>query len=151
MGDVPNHLDQRISSAVWGTAAAVAIMITSVLPWATTPGDRQGFTRDYYTLWQLSELPDSDLAVAARPLLVFMLITVVLILIAATRPAGGSYSGAGAAGAVTAVYEMYVWVRIDSGFGQIATGVVAATLLTFGIAVLGLVIGLTWLWRERRS
>jgi hypothetical protein len=148
---MPDYLDRRISSAVWGTAAAVAMMITCALPWATTPGGRQDITDDYYTLWQLSELSYSDFAVAARPLLLFMLITVVLILIAAARPAAGSYLGAGIAAALTAAYEVYIWARIESRFGQIATGAAAATVLTFSIAVLSLFIGLVWLWRERHQ
>lgn len=148
MEQTAGHLDRRIHSAVWGTAAAVAMMITWALPWARTPDTDSGPRSQYYSLWHLSERSYNDLATPARVLLVVMLVAVVALLTAAARATGGSYIGAGVAAAIAAADEIYVWTRTGPVIGQAASGVMAATVLTLAIMVVCLTVGSVWI-RER--
>jgi hypothetical protein len=151
MEQTPSYLDRRIYSAVWGTAAAVAMMITWALPWARTPDTAGGPPSDYYTLWHLSERSYNHLATPARFLLVVMLIAVAAVLTAAARATAGSYVGAGVVAAIAAADEIYVWSRTGPVIGQAATGVVAATLLTLTIVVVYLTVGFVWIRSKHYS
>jgi hypothetical protein len=151
MEHTPDYLNRRIYSAVWGTAAAVALLVTWALPWARTPDTTGVPPADYYTLWHLSERSYNDLATPTRILLVVMLIAVIAVLAAAAKATGASYLGAGVVAAITVVGEIYVWTRTGPVIGQAASGVVAATLLTFTIMVVHLVVGFVWIRSDRHS
>ena len=144
-GRVSDDLNRRIQSAVWGTAAASTLMLTWVLPWAHTPGTVNGPGVDF-TLWQLSEgsYGPTDLPTVVRLLLALMLITVLALLRAAASPSVVSSLIAGLAAAFTTAEEIYIRTRIELVIGPLSAVVVAATVLTTGIAVAHLVMGTFW-------
>ncbi len=128
---------------MWGTAAAVALMVTWALPWARTSDTSEGPDAEYFTLWHLSERSYNALATPVHILLYLMMITIIVLLTAAAKATAASYIAAGVTAGITTADEIHLWPRIGSVIGQTAHGIMAATLLTIAIAIIFTTLGLT--------
>jgi hypothetical protein len=132
----------RIRSAVWGGALAVALMITTVLPWVSYGGSETSLPT-YLTLWQLRQgVAQTSLAGWADLTILLMLITALLTLAAAAEASAGASLSAGIAAVLTVVTQIVLWTRISADTIDTETGIHGAIVVTLCIAVTYLAVGI---------
>jgi hypothetical protein len=142
-----SHLDFRIITAVWGTALAVLLVVTSGASWVedrNQPGPFGDGPIVGRTVWRLAGMQPEDHADSrrwwARLAVVLLVATVLLALGAASSPGRDLARTAGTSAGLTLIAEIIIWFVMSDRSFTAAPGLYGALLVTAALVVWGFVV-----------
>lgn len=142
-----SHLDFRIATAVWGTLLAVALLISSVVPWIEArhePGPYGEGPLVGRSVWAMAKVPgyqESDpRRWWARLGLACLMAAVLLAAGAAATGRGGLARAAGVAAGLTVVSTAIVWVVARDDYFRAAAGLYATVVVAAALTVWGFLV-----------